>query len=73
MLIAGAGVGLGATTPGGSGANGAARPAGGGPLPCRAWNVGICSWQPCKFSHFCNKVMQGGGFCKKTHKAKDHK
>ena len=76
MLFAGAGAG--ATTPVGSGAtrptgSAGASGAGGGPLPCRAWNVGTCSWQPCKFSHFCNKVMQGGGFCKKTHKAKDHK
>ena len=57
----------------GTGAPAAGAPVGGGPLPCRAWNVGACTWNPCKFKHFCNKVLQGGGFCKQIHRAKDHK
>ena len=56
-----------ATVPTGSGSSG------GGPLPCRAWNSGSCTWSPCKFKHFCNKVLQSGGFCKQIHRAKDHK
>ena len=44
----------------------------GGPLPCRAWNAGSCTWQPCKFKHFCNKILPGGGFCKQIHRSKDH-
>ena len=56
---------------GGSGASSGG--GGGGPLPCRAWNAGNCTWNPCKFKHFCNKVLQGGGFCKQIHRAKDHK
>ena len=58
--------GAGLTPGGGSGS-------GGGPLPCRAWNTGACTWTNCKFSHFCNAVLQSGAFCKKNHKAKDHK
>ena len=57
----------------GSGSGGSGSGSGGGPLPCRDWNGGVCNWSPCKFKHFCNKIVQGGGFCKALHKAKDHK
>ena len=63
----GSGSGSGGSGSGGSGSGS------GGPLPCRDWNVGVCNWSPCKFKHFCNKIVQGGGFCKALHKAKDHK
>ena len=67
------GAGLAAGFTGAPTTPGAVASTGGGPLPCRAWNTGTCTWVPCKFSHFCNKVLQGGGFCKKNHKATDHK
>ena len=73
--------GFGAGTSGGGGAvasvsgagAGVARAGAGGQVPCRAWNVGSCNWNPCKFKHFCSKVGPGGAFCKASHKAKDHK
>ena len=70
---ASAGAGLTAGSAGASTTPGAVASTGGGPLPCRAWNAGTCTWVPCKFSHFCSKVLQGGGFCKKNHKVTDHK
>ena len=68
-----AGAGSAAGSSGAPPAPGAGTNTGGGPLPCRAWNAGTCTWVPCKFSHFCSKVLQGGGFCKKNHKVTDHK
>ena len=67
------GAGLAAGFTGAPTTPGAVASTGGGPLPCRAWNTGTCTWVPCKFSHFCSKVLQGGGFCKKSHKVTDHK